>query len=59
VGELERAVEAVVVGERERVVAELDGPGGELLGKGGAVEEGVGGVCVELDIRRRTHARLS
>ena len=39
VGELERAVDAVVVGERERLVAEVGGPRGELLGLRGAVEE--------------------
>jgi hypothetical protein len=59
VGKLERAVEAVVVGEREDVVAELGGAGGELLGQGGAVEEGVGGVRVELDVCRRGHERPS
>ena len=42
VRELERAVDAVVVGERERVVAELGGAGGELLGLRGAVEERIG-----------------
>ncbi len=31
-GELERAVDAVVVGERERLVAELRRPQRELLG---------------------------
>ena len=41
VGELERAVDAVVVGERERLVAELGGARGELLGLRGAVEERV------------------
>jgi len=42
VRELERAVDAVVVGERERFVAELGRPGGELLGLRGAVEERIG-----------------
>jgi hypothetical protein len=42
VGELERAVDAVVVGERERLVAELGGPRGDLLGQRGAVEERIG-----------------
>ena len=50
VGELERAVDAVVVGERERVVAELGRAGGELLGLRGAVEERVGRVRVQLDV---------
>ena len=49
VRELERAVEPVVVGERERLVAELGRLHGELLGERGAVEEGVRGVAVELD----------
>ena len=39
VRELERAVDAVVVGQRERLVAELGGARGELLGLRGAVEE--------------------
>ena len=42
VGELERAVDAVVVGERERLVAELGRPRGELLGLRSAVEERIG-----------------
>jgi hypothetical protein len=50
VGELERAVDAVVVGERERGIAELGRAHGQLLGKRGAVEEGVGGMCVQLDV---------
>jgi len=41
VGELERPVDAVVVGERERLVAELGGARGELLGLRGTVEERV------------------
>ena len=52
VGELERAVDAVVVGERERLVAELDRPRRQLLRLRGAVEERVGGVAVELDVPR-------
>ena len=52
VRELERAVDAVVVGERKRVVAELCGAGGELLRQRRAVEERVRGVCVQLDVRR-------
>ena len=54
VRELERAVDAVVVGERERVVAELGRAGGELLRQRRAVEERVGRVRVQLDVRRRT-----
>jgi len=41
-GELERPVDAVVVGQRERLVAELRRAGGQLLGLRGAVEEGIG-----------------
>jgi hypothetical protein len=39
VRELERAEDPVVVGERERLVAELGGPHRQLLGQRGAVEE--------------------
>ena len=39
VRELERAVDAVVVGQRERLVAELGRPCRQLLGLGGTVEE--------------------
>jgi hypothetical protein len=42
VRELQRAVDAVVVGQRERLVAELGGARGELLGQRGAVEERIG-----------------
>ena len=38
-GELERAADGVVVGERERLVAEVGGARGELVGQRGAVEE--------------------
>ena len=38
-GELERAADGVVVGERKRLVAEVGGAGGELVGQRGAVEE--------------------
>jgi hypothetical protein len=48
--ELERAVDAVVVGEGERRVAELGGSRDELLGMRGAVEERVRRVAVELDV---------
>ena len=53
VRELERAVDAVVVGERERVVAELGRPRRELLRQRRPVEERVGRVRVQLDIRPR------
>src|SRR5687767_14785818 len=58
VGELERAVEPVVVRERERGIAKLGGLQRKLLGKRCAVEEGVGAVAVELDVLRRAHVRL-
>ncbi len=51
VRELERAVEAVVVGERERRIAELRRACGKLLRLRGAVEERIGAVGVELYIR--------
>ena len=40
--ELERAVDPVVVGQRERAVAELGRPERELLGQRGAVQERIG-----------------
>jgi hypothetical protein len=39
VRELERAIDAIVVGERERLVPELGRPQGELLGVRRTVEE--------------------
>ena len=54
VRELERAVDAVVVGERERRVAELGRAGGELLRLRCPVEERVRRVRVELDVRGRS-----
>jgi hypothetical protein len=42
VRELERAVDAVVVGERERLVPQLRRAQRELLRVGGAVEERIG-----------------
>ena len=42
VGELERAVDAVVIGQSERLVAELGGACSELLRLRGAVEERIG-----------------
>src|SRR6266704_6443236 len=50
VRERHRAVEAVVVGEGERRVAELGSRERELLGVRGAVQEREGGVAVELDV---------
>ena len=50
VRELERAVDAVVVGERECLVAELRRPRRELLGLRGAVQERVRRVAVQLDV---------
>ena len=48
--ELERAVDAVVVGERERLVAELGRARGELLRLRRTVEERVRRVAVQLDV---------
>ncbi len=39
VREPDRAVEALVVGDRESGQAQLDGAGDQLIGRGGAVEE--------------------
>ncbi len=52
-GELHGPVEAVVVGEGERRIAELLRALDELLGMRGPVQEGVARVGVELDVRRR------
>src|SRR5262249_40039217 len=57
VGELERPGEAVVVGQRERRVAELGGAEGELVGLRGAVEEREAGVGVQLDHARCAYQR--
>ncbi len=48
--ELERAVDAVVVGEGKRLVPELGGAGCELLRLRRSVEEAERGMTVELDI---------
>ena len=52
-GEAHDAVEPVVVGDREGVQAEPLGLFGELFGRGGAVEERVGRVGVQLGVRNR------
>ena len=49
-GELHRAPEAVVVGERDRLIAVNRRGGDHFLGRRGAVEERVGGVGVKLDV---------
>ena len=49
-GELHRAADAVVVREREGLVAVRGRGDGELVGQRGAVEEGEGGVGVELGV---------
>src|SRR5215203_6575819 len=59
VGELERTVDAVVVRQCKRRIAELGGADRELLGQRRAVKEAVGGVRVQLDVFRAAHARLS
>jgi len=42
VGELERAADAVVVGQRQRLIAELRRTDSQLFGLRGAVEERIG-----------------
>src|SRR5437899_12697482 len=54
--ERHRAVQPVVVGERERGVAELRRGERKLLGARGVVEERESGVAVELDIHRMRNA---
>ena len=49
VGELERAVEAVVVGERQRLVAELRRANGQFFGQRCPVQKGIRRMSVELD----------
>jgi hypothetical protein len=55
-GELHRARQAVVVGEREGVVAELRRRGRQLVGERCPVEEGEGRVGVELDVHEHMFA---
>ena len=59
VRELERAVEAVVVGERQRLVAELRGADDQFLGQRRSVQEGIGRMTVELRCTSRRGARLA
>ena len=47
----ERAAQVVVIGQRERLEAELRGLQGELLGLGGAVQERERRVAVQLGVR--------
>ena len=47
---LDDAGNTIVIGEGEGLQAELDGGRGQLIGFVGSVEEGVGGVGVELGI---------
>src|ERR1035437_9361141 len=49
-GELHRAGDRVVIGQRERLVAQLTPPPRELFGQRGAVEERIGRVAVQLDV---------
>jgi len=48
--ELERPVDAVVVGQSEGVIPELDRPGRELFRERRTVEERIGRVGMELDV---------
>jgi hypothetical protein len=56
-GEPRRAVEAVVIGDRERGESEPHRLGQQVLRRGGAVEEGVRGVRVQLGVRRGVRGR--
>ena len=58
VRELERPVDAVVVGERERLVPELGRARRKLLRQRRAVEERVRRVRVQLDVGRGTRYPL-
>jgi hypothetical protein len=58
VGELHRAPEAVVVGQRKRRIAEHRGGARQLQRGRGAVEEGERRVGVQLDVGGRGHRRL-
>src|SRR5437899_3842676 len=49
-GERHRAVDAVVVGEGERLVSQVRGRERQLLGERGAVEKRVCRMTVELDV---------
>ena len=49
-GELHRAADPVVVGQREGLVPVRGRGDGELLGQRGAVQEGEGGVGVQLGV---------
>ena len=53
--ELHRAAQPVVVGQREGAVAQLGRGGRQLLGQRGAVEEGEGGVGVQLGVHGCEH----
>ena len=53
VRELERAVDAVVVGQRERLVAELRRANGQFLGQRGPVEEGIRRMTMEFGVRHQ------
>ena len=52
-GEADHAVEAVVIGERQRLEPEAGGLGHQLLGERGAVEEREVGVGVQLGVGHR------
>jgi hypothetical protein len=58
--ELHRAAQPVVVGQRERAVPEPRSRAGQLVGKRGAVEEGEGGMGVQLGVHgEHMFARLA
>jgi hypothetical protein len=49
--ELHAAVEAVMIGQRERGIAQLLSPEDQLFGVRGPIQEGVARMSVELDVR--------
>ncbi len=53
-GQLHRAGDRVVVGQRQRRVPQLACPLGQLLGQRDAVQEGVGRMAVQLGVWKRT-----
>ena len=53
--ELERAVEIAVVGDRQRVHAQLFGPLDQPVDRAGSVEQAVVAVAMQMNKRRRRH----
>ena len=53
--ELQRPVQIAVIGERQRVHAQLFGPLDQLLDRAGAIEQAVMAVAMQMNKRRRGH----